>query len=258
MSEKWSASTYLKFEDDRNRPANDLLNAIATLPPGRIIDVGCGPGNSTELLINRYPDRVVSGFDPSDDMLEKARARLPNVAFDKADVTVWTPPKDAALLYSNAVFQWVPDHVDQMIRLVSELPEGAALAMQVPDNLGEPSHVAMAETAAEPDFAPLMPPTPGREKILAPRDYIAALQPYAARVEVWRTVYHPLLDGIDGIIAWFKGSGLRPFLRGLDEETETAFIASYRRKLKAAYPLLPDGRVALPFPRVFVIAIAKG
>jgi trans-aconitate 2-methyltransferase len=152
----WSASQYLKFEDERTRPARDLLAQVPLANARTVYDLGCGPGNSTELLIARYPDAEVTGVDSSPDMLRQARERLPQCRFFEADLTLWSPPSDADILYSNATFQWVPDHLSVLKRLLAGLKPGAVLAVQMPDNTSEPSHVWMREIAKEPAWTGLI------------------------------------------------------------------------------------------------------
>lgn len=143
----WSASQYAKFEDERTRPARDLLAQVPLQSLRRAVDLGCGPGNSTELIIERYGAAGVSGLDSDINMLEAARKRLPGTAFVEADLGSWQPTEPADLLFANAVFQWLPDHLEIFERLMDGLSEGGVLAVQMPDNLGEPSHLAMEETA---------------------------------------------------------------------------------------------------------------
>jgi len=249
----WSADTYLAFGDERTRAARDLLAGVRLRAAKRVVDLGCGPGNSTALLRARFPQAELRGVDSSPDMLKKARAAQPDIVFEEADIARWAPAPDTDLLYANAVFHWLPDHGNEMRRLLHPLQPGSVLAIQVPDNLDEPSHTSM-DAAAEP-FG--LAGIAEREQIGAPRAYIDALDDIA-HVDVWRTVYnHRLAGGPEAIVDWFKGSGLRPYLAALGDADKQRFLADYRARIKAAYPALPDGSVVLAFPRLFVVATRR-
>ncbi len=248
----WSAGQYLKFEDERTRPARDLLARVPLETASRVVDLGCGPGNSTELLVERYGIDAVSGLDSDDDMLAKARARLPETSFTKADLAHWRPEGPVDLLYANAVLQWLPGHLD----LMESLKPGGVLAVQMPDNLGEPSHVAMEETGADGPWSPAF--AGGRirrARLPAPAEYLQRLQGLSASVDVWHTVYyHPMADA-QAIVDWVEGTGLRPYLAAVAPEERDAFRAAYLERIDRAYPPMADGRRLLAFPRLFVVAV---
>src|ERR1700694_3580075 len=149
----WSADQYLKFEDERTRPPRDLIAQIALARPQRVIDLGCGPGNSTELLVARYPDAEVIGLDSSPNMLSQARVRLPKCSFIAAALVSWTPPAGTDLLFANASFQWLPDHPAVLRRMLQALLPGGVLAVQMPDNMDEPALALMSKVAAKGPWA---------------------------------------------------------------------------------------------------------
>jgi trans-aconitate 2-methyltransferase len=159
------------------------------------------------------------------------------------------------VILSNAVLHWVPAHAVLLPRLVEALSSGGSLAVQMPDNLAEPSHVLMHQVANDGPWATKLAGAPGERSQVAPAAwYYDLLRPLCARVDVWRTTYHHPLAGIDAVVEWFKGSGLRPFLSPLNEEEQTEFLLRYRTALAGAYPTRPDGSVLLPFPRLFFVA----
>jgi trans-aconitate 2-methyltransferase len=252
----WSAQQYTSFEAERTRPVRDLVSAIPTAAVRRAVDLGCGPGNSTEILAARFPTAEVSGLDSSPDMIEAARKRLPRVRFTLADIPVWDPPDPFDVILANAALQWVPDHEALMPHLVGKLVEGGCLAVQMPDNLDEPAHRLMREVAAAgPWAAKLYNAGAARAPRLPAEWYYALLRAHAAQVDVWCTTYHHVLaGGTDAVVEWFKGSGLRPFLAPLDAAETEGFLTNYRAALVDAYPPLPDGSVLLPFPRLFFAA----
>ena len=254
----WSASQYLKFEDERTRPARDLLAQVPLSKALKVYDLGCGPGNSTELLVARYPNAEIVGVDSSPDMLSQARKRLPQCRFIEADLSGWAAPADVDLLYSNATFQWVPDHLAVLKRLLTGLKPGAVLAVQMPDNLDEPSHVWMREVAREEPFVSLLPKNP-RDRAILPSvgEYYDALKPHCARLDIWHTFYQHPLDGAEAIVEWVKGTGLRPFIDPLAPTEREAFLRAYTARIAAAYPPRFDGKVLLRFPRLFIVACRK-
>ncbi|SED23881.1 trans-aconitate 2-methyltransferase [Pseudomonas mohnii] len=252
----WSAKQYVAFEDERTRPARDLLAAIPAGDVRSAIDIGCGPGNSTELLVERFANATLRGLDSSTDMIEAARKRLPQVRFDIADIDRWNETGPFDVIFANAVLQWLPDHATLLPSLVSKLAPGGSLAIQMPDNLNEPSHRLMREVAASGPWATKLTGAAGQRTQMADASgYYTMLKPHCTRVDVWRTTYHhPLAGGASGVVEWFKGSGLRPFLDPLDEAERAEYLALYLAAVEQAYPAQADGWVLLPFPRLFLVA----
>lgn len=253
----WSPATYLKFEDERTRPARDLLARVRSDGVRRIVDVGCGPGNSTELLSARYPEAEVVGLDNSPAMLEEARRRLPQVRFEPANADVWLPDAAVDLVFANAVYQWIPGHLEQLPRVLAALPAGATLAVQMPDNLAEPTHRLMREVALAGPWRERLARA-ARAPLPPARVYYEALQPMAARLDIWRTTYQHSLSGAEAIVEFVRATGLRPFLDPLTEAERKEFIAVYTAGIAAAYPPLADGSVLLAFPRLFLLAERAG
>jgi len=252
----WSAKQYLKFEDERTRPARDLLAQVPLDRPGLVYDLGCGPGNSTALLIERFPQAEIVGVDSSVDMLAAARKRLPRHRFIEADLATWRPEEHCHLLYSNAAFQWVPRHLAVLEEVCGTLSPGGVLAVQMPDNLNEPVHLLAGETALDGPWAGrLSHVAEAREAIAKPEHYYDRLRPSITRVEIWHTIYNHPLDGAPGIVAWIASTGLRPYLDLLDEDEQRQFIEGYTSRVAEAYPLREDGKALLRFPRLFIVAV---
>ncbi|NPT55305.1 trans-aconitate 2-methyltransferase [Paraburkholderia elongata] len=250
----WAAKQYVLFENERTRPVKDLLAAVPATDVRVAVDIGCGPGNSTEALAARLPGAAVSGLDSSADMIAAAAKRLPQFQFEVSDIATWDAPGPYDLILANAVLQWVPNHEQLFPSLVKKLAPGGSLAVQMPDNLDEPAHRLLREIAADGPWANKLR---GLERTMryGADWYYSLLKPQCARVDVWRTVYyHPLAGGADAVVEWFKGSALRPFLAELDDSEESVFLERYRDAVTRACPALADGTVLLPFPRLFIVA----
>ncbi|WP_061930908.1 trans-aconitate 2-methyltransferase [Aureimonas sp. AU22] len=256
----WNPALYSRFEDERTRPARDLL-ARCRIGDGegeglRIADLGCGPGNSTALLAERFPQAEVTGFDTSETMLQAARARLPGARFERADISTWDPAEPFDLVFSNAALQWVLGHEQLIPALFRHVRPGGLLAAQVPDNLADPSQVAMQDIAREDPFARTL------DRMNEAREPIAAREAYydwlaaagASEVDVWTTIYNHPMTSPEAITEWFSSTGLKPFVDPLDEDGRALFRSRYTQEMDRRYPARADGRRLLAFPRLFFVA----
>ena len=234
-----------------------MLASLPAIEARLVVDLGCGPGNSTEVLAARFPDAAVRGIDSSPDMLAAARERLPQVQFAIGDIEAWKDAGPFDVILANAVLHWVSDHATVLPSLVAKLASGGGLAIQMPDNLQDSAHRLMREIAADgPWMHELAAASTSRTPIEGASWYYELLRPHCARVDVWRTTYyHPIPDGAVGIVEWFKGSGLRPFLEPLDTTMSAAYLERYTAAVALAYPAMSDGSVLLPFPRLFIVAV---
>ncbi|AZF34190.1 Trans-aconitate 2-methyltransferase [Pseudomonas sp. R4-35-07] len=249
----WSAKQYTMFEQQRTRPVRDLVAAIPNTDVGTAVDLGCGPGNSTQVLAERFPHAHITGMDSSDDMLIDARKRLPTLSFELADIGAWSPAQQFDVILANASLQWLPDHATLYPHLVHQLTPGGTLAIQTPDNLDEPAHRLAREVATQGPWAAKIGAVKHNQRHSASY-YYELLSRYCTTVDVWRTTYqHPLADHA-AVVEWFKASALRPFLAPLNDGEQAAFLQEYQAQISQAYPALSDGTVLLPFPRLFIIA----
>jgi trans-aconitate 2-methyltransferase len=251
----WSAEQYSKFESERNRPVLDLLAHIPTTDVKTAADIGCGPGNSTELLRDKYPLAQITGMDSSVDMIDAARKRLPDIQFELADISAWEAGGPFDIILANAALQWVPDHVKLFPALISKLSKEGSLAVQMPDNFDEPSHRLMREIASEGPWKNKLSSASKRVARETADWYYQELRGTVSKLDIWRTTYyHSLSGGADAIVEWFKGTGLQPYLNPLSENERAEFIKQYKDDVAKAYTVYADGTVLLPFPRLFMFA----
>ena len=256
MANDWNPALYDRFADERERPSRDLLARVPLAQADLVVDLGCGSGLSTKPLIERFSGAKVIGIDTSPAMLAKARKSVSGASYELGDVASWEPPVPADLLFGNAVLQWLPDHEDLLPRLVTRLKPGGVLAIQLPDNLGEPSHRSMAAAAeAGPWAAKLGKAAAARTELLSIVDTYDLLAPVCRHVDIWTTIYQHPLDGHEAIVEWFRSTGLKPYLDPLDEVETVGFLDAYKARLETAYVLQRDGKVLLSFPRRFIVAV---
>jgi trans-aconitate 2-methyltransferase len=258
VTHRWDPDRYLTFADERGRPFVELVARIDADHPRTVVDLGCGPGNLTALLADRWPDADITGLDSSPEMIAKARETDDRVTFDVADLRDWSPVSTGStdgavdVLVSNATLQWVPDHLDLLSRLVGSVAPGGWFAFQVPGNFDEPSHTIRAELAAEAPYAAHTQhaAVPSSHD---PAVYLDALAALGCEVDAWETSYLHVLTGDDPVFTWVSGTGARPTIQALPDDLRPRFEVEFRRRLAVAYPAHEYG-VVLPFRRIFVVA----
>lgn len=253
MAHRWDPQQYLTYADERGRPFLDLLARIRAAAPKRIGDLGCGPGNLTRLLLERWPQASVAGVDSAAEMLERAAAAHAGIDWQRADVRDWQPPEPLDVVVTNATLQWIPGHLELLPRFAAMLAPGGWFAMQVPGNFDEPSHTLRDDVAALPAFAEHTRDA-ARPASHDAADYLRALAALGLDVDAWETTYLHVLRGPDAVFEWVRATGARPVLEALPDDLRPAFEDEFRARLREAYPADASGRVILPFRRVFAVA----
>ncbi len=254
----WDAAQYLHFAEERTRPCRELATRVAIAAPRHVIDLGCGPGNSTQVLAERWPDADLTGLDSSPDMIDAARRSAPERQWIMKEIGDWAAANTQLfeVIFSNAALQWVPDHATVFPRLLGHVAAGGALAVQMPNNIDAPAHKVARSLAAASPWRDRFPAGGVRQwHVHPPEFYYDLLAPHVARVDLWETEYLQVMPGAEAIVEWYKGTGLRPYLTALKNAADREqFLSAYREAIRAAYPPRPDGRVLFPFRRLFVIA----
>jgi trans-aconitate 2-methyltransferase len=249
----WNPDQYLQFAQPRLRPALDLLAHIATERPRRIYDLGCGAGNVTRLLLERWPNAEVIGIDDSAEMLAKAAEASSRIRWVRQSLATWRPDAPADLIFSNAALHWLPNHVQLFSVLVDALTPGGVLAVQMPRNFLAPSHTLMYETARAGSWRNKLQPLIAPPPVSEPQFYYSLLQARARSLDIWETEYLHVLEGENAVKEWTKGTWLKRFLAALEEPERSEFEAEYARRVAAAYPRLPNGKTLFPFRRLFIV-----
>ncbi len=250
----WDPAQYLRFADERLRPALDLLARVPLDHAEAIVDLGCGTGNMIPHLRRRWPAARITAVDRSAEMLVKASAAEPGVTWLEADIAAWRPEAPVDLLYSNAALHWLADHPRLFPRLLGHLAPGGVLAVQMPQTGHGRWREILRETAASGPWAEELRPFIGPGNVLASGDYHGLVHAGTRGLDIWESTYLHRLDGADPVAEWTKGAALRPLLAALSPVEAEAFYDAYRTALRAAYPPEPDGATLLPFRRLFIVA----
>ena len=249
---RWDPTQYARYSDQRSRPFFDLVGRIEADAPATVVDLGCGSGELTETLAQRWPEARVSGVDSSPEMIARAPA-AGAVQFSVADAESFEAT-GVDVLVSNAALQWVPTHRELLLRWAEQLAPRGWLAFQVPSNFGAPSHALMRELAESPEWRERLGGVlRGTESVAAPAEYLDLLASRGIEVDAWQTEYEHVLDGEDPVLEWVRGTGLRPVFAALSDADAARFSGEYAARLREAYPRRPYGTV-FAFSRVFVVA----
>ncbi|MEO8545195.1 MAG: methyltransferase domain-containing protein [Burkholderiaceae bacterium] len=253
----WNPDQYLKFAAPRLRPAIDLLAAVPATRPRTVYDLGCGAGNVTRALAERWPQAGITGVDDSAAMLAKAATEQSDVRWVEQGLTDWRADRPADVIYSNAALHWLPNHRQLFPTLLAQLAPGGVLAAQMPRNFEAPSHSLIYDTIQAGPWrerlVSMIKPSP----VATPDSYYDVLAPLCARLDIWETEYLQVLEGNDPVKEWTKGTWLKQFLDALEASELAAFEEDYAARLRDAYPTRSDGRTLFPFRRLFIVATAR-
>jgi trans-aconitate 2-methyltransferase len=253
--ESWDPQQYLRFGEERTRPAVDLVSRIAVERPSTVIDLGCGPGNSTRVLRSRWPEALVVGLDSSVEMIDAARSKEPDASWIVSDIEDWRPETAFDVVFSNATLQWLPDHGRLIERLFGNVAPGGALALQIPSADFALVYSLIREIAIDGPWASRMAGALGTFTMETPGFYYDLLAPAARSVDIWTTRYYHVLDSPAAVVDWIASTGLRPFLDALESEAERrTFVERLRGSVGHSYVPQRDGRVLFPFERLFIVA----
>jgi trans-aconitate 2-methyltransferase len=256
MADIWDAGQYLRFGGERSRPFFDLIAQVGASDPGYVADLGCGPGNLTAALAQRWPGATVVGVDNSAEMIATATRDLTpeqaNLTFELGDVRDWRPARPVDVLTCNAVLQWVPGHQRLLLDWADMLAPGGWLAFQLPGNFDQPSHVIIRELAESPRWRTLLADAELNRQAEDPAGYLELLARPGYAVDAWETSYLHVLPGADPVLEWTKGTTLRPVLAALDSEQAAAFVGEYAERLRQLYKPRSFGTI-FPFRRVFTV-----
>ncbi|HNM10309.1 MAG TPA: trans-aconitate 2-methyltransferase [Mycobacterium sp.] len=250
----WNPQTYLAYADQRSRPFFDLLARVGAESPRRVADLGCGPGNLTEHLAERWPEAVIEAWDNSAEMVAAARER--GIDARVGDVRAWIPAPGTDVVLSNAALHWIPEHAELLIRWVDRLERGAWIAVQVPGNFDAPSHASIRALAERRPWSEPLHDIPFRsgKVVESPARYAELLTDAGCSVDVWESTYIHELTGENPVLNWITGTALTPVRDRLTEEQWQRFRAELAPMLDTAYPVRPDGRTLFPFRRIFIVA----
>ena len=249
----WDPKIYMAFGDERTRPAAELLSRVTNANPKRVADLGCGPGNSTRLLVARWPNADVEGIESSKEMIADAKASGVKARWTLADVVQWSPSQLYDVIFSNATLQWLDAHQSLLPRLMGYVEDGGTFAFQMPRNFDAPSHVLMREVAASGPWSAKLRDV-RKLNVGEPGFYFDILAKHTASLDIWETTYLQVMEGDDPVYRWVSGTGLRPFAQALEGEEREAYLSKYRRRLREAYPKRADGKTLFPFQRIFIVA----
>ncbi len=253
----WNPKIYLQHQDQRSRPSVELLARVNLESPKRIYDLGCGPGNSTRVLAQRWEGADITGIDNNEEMLREAKSSDVKAEWICADIGAWSPKIHADLIFSNAALHWLKNHKSLFLKLISFLRSGGALAVQMPRNFTSPSHTILQQVVETGPWAESLRGVRDFNPVARPEDYYEFLSHHTDALDIWETEYIHVLRGEDPVYSWISGTALTPYLSLLEGKDRESFVETCKAKLATAYCKRPDGATLFPFRRLFIVATVK-
>ena len=254
----WNPDLYMQFGNERTQPAIDLISRINLTNPKRIVDCGCGSGNSTAVLRRRWPQAQIIGMDSSPEMLTEAKNSTPNQEWLLDDIKSWRPSSQVDLIFSNAALHWIPDHAELISRLFGQVASGGALAFQIPSVTQSILHSLIHDTANHPEWQDRMIAAKAVLTSETAAFYYDVLGSKASSIDIWETEYFHVMADHDKVIDWLTSTRLRPFLDCLKTRAEQRkFLSNLHERLLLAFPQQKNGKILFPFRRLFLIAYLR-
>ena len=251
----WNPDLYLKYKDERTQPSYDLVSRINLPNPEKIVDIGCGPGNSTRVLRERWPRAQVAGLDSSAEMIQTAREAYPQETWIMSDAAQWETDEKFDIVFSSAALQWIPDHTVLIPKLFDRVKPGGVLAVQVPSNHRSPLHQAVLKVSKKKEWSQLMAGCETRLNYHEPGFYYELLAAISRQFTLWQTTYYHVLDNHQGLVDWYSSTGMRPYLERLATDAEkNAFREQVLEACRPFYPAQSNGKILFPFNRLFFLA----
>ncbi len=254
---RWDPNSYLRFEEYRSRPTAELVGRIHLESPSEIYDLGCGPGNSTNLLRQKWPDAKITGVDNSSNMLAKAKELEITARWQLEDISSWTPKTKPDVIFSNATLQWLNDHDELFLRLLGFLKPGGVLAVQMPNNFMSPSHTIIRQVVEDGPWSGRLTQLRNFNPVARPEDYFKMMTHSTDQIDIWETEYMQVLNGKDAVFLWLSATALLPFVSELQANERKDFLEQCKVKLGAVYQPRDNNVTLFPFRRLFIVAVAK-
>jgi len=254
MMNDWNPDLYMQFSSERTQPSIDLIGKINQIEPKSIIDIGCGPGNSTQVLVNRWPKSQITGLDSSTAMIKKAKQDYPNQEWIVADALTYNPEIKYDIIFSNAVIQWIPNHEKLLTKFHENLTDNGIIAIQIPLFWDMPLGQIINNTAKDDRWKTKTESVSNLFTIHDYSFYFDQLSELFNSIEMWETHYMHILNSHIAILEMMRSTGLKPCLERLDDDSEkNKFEEEVLKKIRNAYPIQKNGKVLLPFKRLFFI-----